>query len=90
MRHAPISQGLLAAAMSLASVRCALVLPPRFALARPIAQLLALPAAVALASKVADAHIESLAALETSDFDEVELIRTGHPAGEVRVKLSLV
>lgn len=86
MRHAAIAQGPLAPAMSLASLGCALILPTRFAPARPIAQLAALTAAVALTSVVANAHGERLAALEASDLDEVELIRAGHAAGEACVR----
>jgi hypothetical protein len=82
MRHAAIAQGLLAPAMSLPPVRCALIPPPCFALARPVAQLPAPTAAVALASVVAEAHAECLEALEAGDLDEVELIRAGHAAGE--------
>ena len=82
MRHAAVAQGLLAPAMSLSSVRCALIPSPCFALARPVTQLLAPTAAVALTSVVLDAHVERLAALEAGDLDEIELIRAGHAAGE--------
>jgi hypothetical protein len=36
----------------------------------------------ALASVVAEAHVECLAALEAGDLDRVELIRAGHAADE--------
>ncbi len=82
MRHAAIAQPLLPLAMPLASTRCALVPPPRFALTRPVAQLLAAMAAVALTAVVADAHDERLVAVEASDLDEVELVPAGHAAGK--------
>jgi len=68
--------------MSLSSVRRALIPPPCFVLAGPVTQLLAPVAAVALSPVVTDAYVECLAALETGDLDEVELIRAGHAAGE--------
>ena len=82
MRHVVIAQGLLAAAMSLSSVRRALISLACFALARPVSSLLASTAAVALAAVVADAHVECVAAVKASDLNEVELIRAGHAAGE--------
>jgi hypothetical protein len=82
MRHAAIAQALLPLAMPLASVRCALIPPPGFALARPVAQLLAATAAVALASVIVDADGERLVALEAEDLDEVELVPAGHAAGK--------
>jgi hypothetical protein len=82
MRHAAIAQSPLTLAMSLASVRCALIPPSCFALARPVTQLLAPTTAVALASVIADAHVECLAALKASDLYEVELMPAGHAAGK--------
>jgi hypothetical protein len=82
MRHAAVAQALLPPAMPLASVWCALIPPPCFALARPVAQLLAATAAVALAAVVTDAHGELLLAVEASDLDEVELVPAGHAAGK--------
>jgi hypothetical protein len=82
MRHVAIAQALLPLAVPLASVRCALIPPPRFALATPVAQLPAARAAVTLASVVPDAHGECLVAVEASDLDEVELVPAGHAAGK--------
>jgi len=86
MRHAAIAQALLPPAMSLASVWCALIFPPSFALARAVAQRLTPMAAVALAAVVTDAHGESLVAVKTSDLDEVDLLV---PAGHVGGKADL-
>lgn len=82
MRHAAIAQALLPLAVPLASVRCALIPPACFALATPVAQLLAARAAVTLASVIADADGESLVAVEAGDLDEVELVPAGHAAGK--------
>jgi hypothetical protein len=82
MRHAAIAQALLPLAMPLASVRCALIPPPCFAVATPVAQLLAATAAVALASVIAGADGECHVALEADDLDEVELVAAGHAAGK--------
>ena len=85
MRHAAIAQALLSLAMALAPVRCALIPPPCFALAGPVAQLLAATAAVALASVIADADGECLVALEADDLDDVELGPAGHAAGKAHL-----
>lgn len=82
MRHAAIAQALLPPAVPLAPVQCALIPPPRFALATLVAQLPTARAAVALAPVVAEAHGECLVALEASDLDEVELVPAGHAAGK--------
>jgi hypothetical protein len=82
MRHAAIAQALLPPAVPLAPIGRALVLPPRFALARPVAQLPTTWAAVALTPVVRDAHGECLVAVEASDLDEIELVPAGHAAGE--------
>jgi hypothetical protein len=82
MRHAAIAQALLPPAVTLAPVRRALIPAPRFALAKPIAQLPTARVAVALAAVVTDAHGECLVAVEASDLDEVELVPAGHAAGK--------
>jgi hypothetical protein len=82
MRHAAIAQVLLAAAVTLAADRCALIPPSRFTLVAAVAQLPTTRAAVALASVVVDAHGECLAAVEAGDLDEVEVVSARHAAGK--------
>jgi hypothetical protein len=82
MRHAAIAQTLLPLAVTLTSVRCALIPPPRFALATPVTQLSTAGGAIALATVVANAHGECLFAVEASDLDEVELVSADHAAGK--------
>jgi len=82
MRHAAIAKALLPPAVTLAPVRRALIPAPRFAPAKPVAQLPTARGAVALAAVVTDTNGKGLVAVETNDFDEIELVPAGHAAGK--------
>jgi hypothetical protein len=81
MRHASFAERPLPAAVPLASLWRALVSTAGFASAQAIAQL-ATAVAVPLSAVVAETDVETLAANEAGDLDEIELVRPRHRAGE--------